>query len=47
MAQVVRVFPDEESLWRLVGAVLMEVESEWAGRRYMVMNKKDVYGRCL
>ena len=32
---VVQVFPDEDSLIRLVGALLMEVDTEWAvGRRY-------------
>ena len=32
---VVQVFPDHPSLLRLVGALLMEVDTEWAvGRRY-------------
>jgi transposase-like protein len=32
---VVQVFPDQPSLLRLVGALLMEVDTEWAvGRRY-------------
>jgi len=43
--RVVRVFPDERALLRIVGAVLMEVDEEWLGRRYMVM--EEAYGLCL
>ena len=44
--RVVRVFPDEKALIRLVSCVLMELEMEWEGRRYVSMEGK-VYGRCL
>jgi transposase-like protein len=36
---VVQVFPNEDSLIRLVGALLIEVDTEWAvGRRYFSVN---------
>ncbi|RKY16399.1 MAG: hypothetical protein DRP63_05455 [Planctomycetota bacterium] len=38
--------PDEEALIRLASCVLMELEMEWEGRRYVSMEGK-VYGRCL
>jgi len=44
--RMVRVFPDEGALIRLGSCVLMELEMEWEGRRYVSMEGK-VYGRCL
>jgi len=34
--QVVRIFPDEEAMLRLVGVVLMQVNKRWGDRRYVV-----------
>ena len=40
--RVVEVFPDEASVVRLVGAILMEVADEWAvGRRYFSRESMD------
>lgn len=37
--KVVRIFPDEASAWRLVGALLAETHEEWStGRRYLKMD---------
>jgi transposase-like protein len=36
--RVAGVFPNEESLLRLVGSILMDVNEEWVtGRRYLSM----------
>ena len=34
-ARVVRSFPSEEAMVRLVGAVCCEASEDWSGRRYM------------
>jgi len=40
-AKVVGVFPNEESLLRLVGSILMDINEEWVtGRRYLTMEKE-------
>ena len=37
----VGVFPNEESLLRMVGSILMEINEEWiTGRRYLTMEKE-------
>ncbi len=34
--RVVGVFPNEESLFRLIGSILMDINEEWiSGRRYL------------
>jgi len=39
--KVVGVFPNEESLLRLVGSILMDINEEWiTGRRYLTMEKE-------
>jgi transposase-like protein len=39
--KVVGVFPNEESLLRLVGSILMDINEEWVtGRRYLTMEKE-------
>ena len=36
--KVIRIFPNEESVWRLVGALCAERHEEWStGRRYLTM----------
>jgi transposase-like protein len=38
---VVGAFPNEESLLRLVGSILMDINEEWVtGRRYLTMEKE-------
>jgi transposase-like protein len=38
--KVIRIFPNEESAWRLVGAYLAERHEEWStGRRYLKMDE--------
>ena len=38
--KVIRIFPNDRSAWRLVGAYLMEQHEEWAtGRRYLDMDE--------
>ena len=46
---VVQVFPNEESLIRLVGALLIEIDTEWAvGRRYFSeASMRKVLGKRL
>ena len=35
---VIRIFPNEDSLHRLIGALLMDIHEEWqAGRRYLII----------
>ena len=39
--KVVGAFPNEESLLRLVGSILMDINEEWVtGRRYLTMLKE-------
>jgi transposase-like protein len=38
--KVIRIFPNEASAWRLVGALLAEKHEEWStGRRYLTMDE--------
>ncbi len=37
--RVIRIFPNRESLIRLVGAYVMEIDEKWASRRYMDMDE--------
>jgi putative transposase len=38
--KVIRIFPNKESAWRLVGALLAEKHEEWStGRRYWKMDE--------
>ena len=40
--RVVRVFPNEESLLRLVTAIVSEISDEWeSGNRYLTMNQQE------
>ena len=42
--KVIRIFPNDRSAWRLVGAYLMEQHEEWAtGRRYFDMETYEVW----
>ena len=36
--RVIRVFPNEESAHRLIGALVAEIHEEWQGRRYLDMS---------
>ena len=39
--KVVGVFPNEESLFRLVGSILMDVNEEWVtGKKYLQMHEE-------
>ena len=39
--KVIGAFPNEESLLRLVGSILMDINEEWVtGRRYLTMQKE-------
>jgi putative transposase len=39
--KVVGAFPNEESLLRLVGSILMDINEEWVtGRRYLTVEKE-------
>ena len=39
--KVVGAFPNEESLLRLVGSILMDINEEWiTGRRYLTMEEE-------
>jgi transposase-like protein len=39
--RVVGAFPNEESLLRLVGSILMNINEEWVtGRRYLTLQKE-------
>ncbi|TQE88172.1 transposase, partial [Ureibacillus terrenus] len=36
--RVIRIFPNRESVYRLVGAVLIEIDEKWmSGRKYLDM----------
>jgi transposase-like protein len=35
--RVIRIFPNEASALRLMGALLAEIHEEWQGRRYLDM----------
>ena len=38
--RVIRIFPNEDSLHRLMGALLMEIHESWSpGRKYLDMCK--------
>ncbi|MDN7025658.1 hypothetical protein FGU65_12300 [Methanoculleus sp. FWC-SCC1] len=40
-AKVVGVFPNEESLFRLVGSILMDVNEDWVtGKKYLQMDEE-------
>lgn len=46
--KVIRIFPNEESAWRLIGAYLAERHEEWAtGRRYFTMDEYDSWKRSI
>lgn len=36
--RVIRIFPNEESAHRLIGALVAEIHEEWQGRRYLDMS---------
>ena len=37
--KVIRIFPNKDSAWRMVGALLAEKHEEWStGRRYLTMD---------
>jgi putative transposase len=39
--KVVGVFPNEESLFRLVGSILMDVNEDWVtGKKYLQMDEE-------
>jgi len=42
--RVVRVFPHEQSLLRLISALLMETNQEWMGRIYLRMEDQPATG---
>jgi len=35
---VIRIFPNEESLERLIGALLKEINDDWISRKYINMD---------
>ncbi len=38
--KVIRIFPNKDSAWRLIGALLAEKHEEWStGRRYLTMDE--------
>ena len=37
--RVIRIFPNESSALRLMGALLAEIHEEWQGRRYLDMTE--------
>jgi transposase-like protein len=46
--KVVRIFPNEQSVWRLVGALLAEQHDEWStGRRYLNMDEYHAWSAAL
>ena len=40
--RVVRVFPHEQSLLRLITALLMETNQDWMGRIYLCMEEERI-----
>ena len=40
--RVIRVFPHEQSLLRLIAALLMETNQDWMGRIYLRMEEEQV-----
>lgn len=42
--RVIRIFPNERSAWRLLGAFLVEMHEAWStGRRYLTMDEYEVW----
>ena len=37
--RVIRIFPNDESAWRLIGALLAEQNEQWQSRRYLNMDE--------
>ena len=38
---VAEIFPNDESLLRVIGSILMDINEEWVtGRRYLTMQKE-------
>lgn len=37
--RVVRIFPNDDSAWRLIGALLAETNEQWQSRRYLDMDE--------
>jgi putative transposase len=37
--RVIRIFPNDESAWRLIGALLAEYNEQWQTRRYLDMDE--------
>ena len=37
--RVIRIFPNDESAWRLIGALLTEQNEQWQSRRYLNMDE--------
>jgi len=37
--RVIRIFPNDESAWRLIGALLAEYNEQWQSRRYLNMDE--------
>lgn len=37
--RVIRIFPNDESAWRLIGALLAEQNEQWQSRRYLDMDE--------
>lgn len=37
--KVIRIFPNDESAWRLIGALLAETNEQWQARRYLDMDE--------
>ena len=46
--RVIRIFPNAQSVWRLVGALLCEQHEAWStGRRYLTMDAFDEWKASL
>ena len=37
--RVIRIFPNDDSAWRLIGALLAETNEQWQARRYLDMDE--------